>query len=611
MANKTYGRIELPEKKAVAAAAKQTEKKEKQTEKKAVKKEKASAKTRSKALKNAVNGIDPEAALQIIPLGGLEEIGKNMTVLRCGGDAIIIDCGMSFPDDELLGVDAVIPDFAYLEQIEDELRGLVLTHGHEDHIGGIPFLLKEHNVPIYGTPLTLGFVGHKLKENGLDKTAKLNTVHAGETIQLGGMSVEFIRMNHSIPDACAIAVSTAAGVVIHTGDFKIDHTPVVGQTADLARLGEYGKKGVLALLCDSTNAERPGTSGSESHVGASFEALFNRAEGKRVIIATFSSNIQRIQQIIDFAEKHNRKIAVSGRSMVNYIAIAQELGYLTYSENTFVDIGEVSRFRPEDIVIITTGSQGEPMSALTRMAAGTHRQVSITQDDFIIISASPIPGNEKTVSRVINSLLKLGSDVIYESMYQVHASGHACQDEIKLMLTLVNPAYYMPVHGEFKHMIKNAGLAKQKGFADDHIILGKIGDVIEFKDGAVHHAGTVESGRVLVDGLGVGDVGSVVLRDRKHLANDGLVVVVCSIDDMTGSIISGPDIISRGFVYVKESEELIEEARQLAVSIIERCAVEDKRRRNEIKSTVREEIGRLMYQRTKRSPMILPVIMEI
>ena len=558
MANNIYEKIRLTK----PAVSDEPAAKAKQAAEKTTKPARKTA--RKKAVENAKQGISSDAVLQIIPLGGLEEIGKNMTVIRCGEDAVIIDCGMSFPDDELLGVDAVIPDFSYLAEIKDNLRGLLLTHGHEDHIGGIPFLLKDYNVPIYGTPLTLGFVGHKLKENGLDKTAKLNTVHAGETIKLGGMSVEFIRMNHSIPDACAIAVTTEAGVIIHTGDFKIDHTPVVGETADLARLGEYGKKGVLALLCDSTNAERAGTSGSESHVGASFEALFNRAEGKRVIIATFSSNIQRIQQIIDFAEKHNRKIAVSGRSMVNYIAIAKELGYLAYGENTFVDIGEVSRFRPEDVVIITTGSQGEPMSALTRMAAGTHRQVSITQDDFIIISASPIPGNEKTVDRVINSLLKLGSDVIYESMYQVHSSGHACQDEINLVLTLVNPAYYMPVHGEFKHMIKNAGLAKRKGYRDDHIILGKIGDVIEFKGGEARFAGTVPGGRVLVDGLGVGDVGSVVLRDRQHLANDGLMVVVCSIDDMSGNLISGPDIISRGFVYVKESEELIEEARQLA-----------------------------------------------
>ncbi len=549
--------------------------------------------------------------VQIIPLGGLEEIGKNMTVIRCDGQAVIVDCGMAFPDDDLLGVDAVIPDFSYLGEIENEIQGLVLTHGHEDHIGGIPFLLHEYSIPIYGTALTIGLVENKLKEDGSSSLSLLHTVESGSTFKLGKFSIEMIRVNHSIPDSSALAITTPGGVIIHTGDFKIDYTPVFEKTADLNRLGEYGKNGVLALLCDSTNAERPGNSVSESHVGASFESLFSRAEGKRVIIATFSSNVQRIQQIIDFAENHNRKIAVSGRSMVGTVELAQRLGYLHYKEKTLISMDEISRYRMEDLVIITTGSQGEPMSALSRMAAGTHRQVTITDKDFIIISATPIPGNEKTVNTVINSLLKLGSDVIYESMYEVHASGHACQNEIKLMLSLVKPKFFMPVHGEYKHLVKNAETAYELGYDRKHVILAEIGDVVSVTSRSASITDTVESGRVMVDGIGVGDVGIAVLRDRQHLASDGMVVVVCSIDENNGNLISGPDIISRGFVYMKESEELIDEAKRTAAAVLSRFSGKNKRRRNELKSALREEIGRLLYQRTKRNPMVLTVVMEI
>lgn len=549
--------------------------------------------------------------VQVIPLGGLEEIGKNMTVIRCDGQAIIVDCGMAFPDDDLLGVDAVIPDFSYLGEIEDEIQGLVLTHGHEDHIGGIPFLLHEYSIPIFGTALTIGLVENKLKEDGFVQSNLLHTVPVGSTIKLGKFTVEMIHMNHSIPDSSALAITTPGGVIIHTGDFKIDYTPVFEKTADLARLGEYGKKGVLALLCDSTNAERPGNSVSESHVGESFEALFSRTEGKRVIIATFSSNVQRIQQIIDFAENHNRKIAVSGRSMIGTVELAQRLGYLHYKEKTLIAIEDISKYRPQDLVIITTGSQGEPMSALSRMAAGTHRQVSITENDFIIISATPIPGNEKTVTSVINSLLKLGSDVIYESMYEVHASGHACQNEIKLMLSLIRPKYYMPVHGEYKHLLKNAEIAYDLGYDKKHVLLAEIGDVVSFRERSASVTGYVESGRVMVDGIGVGDVGTAVLRDRQHLASEGMVVIVCSIDENNGNLISGPDIISRGFIYMKESEELIDDVKKAASAVLNRFAGKNKRRRNELKTALREEVGRLLYQRTKRNPMVLTVVMEI
>lgn len=555
--------------------------------------------------------IQSDSALQVISLGGLEEIGKNMTLFVCDDDAIIVDCGMTFPDDDLLGVDTVIPDFTYLESIKDKLRGLIVTHGHEDHIGGIPYLLQQFHLPIYATPLTIGLIEAKLSETGLLSVANLNTVHTGDTVTLGCFSIEFIRVNHSIPDAAALAITTPAGVLIHSGDFKIDYTPVFGETADLSRFAEYGEKGVLALLCDSTNAEHPGNSLSESHVGSSFESLFSRADGKRVIIATFSSNIQRIQQIIDFAENHGRKIALSGRSMLNNVQIAQDLGYLKYKEETFVDIDSVKSYRPEDMVIITTGSQGEPMSALSRMASGEHRQIKITSKDFIIISATPIPGNEKTVTKVINSLLKLGSDVIYESMYEVHASGHACQNEIKLLISLVKPKYFFPVHGEYKHLLKNMSTAVSMGIPRRNVILSEIGKVVEFSHGKFSFNGTVESGRVLVDGYGVGDVGAAVLRERKHLSSDGLVVVVCGFDSRSGELLTSPEIISRGFVYVRDSEKLINEIREKTAEVMEDLRVSRRLKRSEVQEIIRSELGRFIYQKTKNSPMIIPVIMDL
>ena len=568
-------------------------------------------KTQANNTRSKQSKIQSDAVLQIIPLGGLEEIGKNMTVFVCGDDAFIVDCGMAFPDDDLLGIDAVIPDFSYVEQIRDKVRALIVTHGHEDHIGAIPFLLQKMDFPIYATPLTVGLIGEKLKETGILELATLNTVMPGDTINLGCFEIEFIHVNHSIPDAVALAIKTPAGVVFHTGDFKIDYTPVFGKTADLGRIAEYGENGVLALLCDSTNAENPGRSISESHVGASFESLFSRTEGKRVIIATFSSNIQRIQQIIDFAENHNRKIAISGRSMLSNVQIAQNLGYLEYKDGTIVDIDSINRYKPEELVIITTGSQGEPMSALSRMASGEHRQIKISSTDCIIISATPIPGNEITVTRVINSLLKLGSDVIYESMYEVHASGHACQDEIKLMISLLKPKFFIPVHGEFKHLKKNQITASSMGLADRNIIIAENGSVIEFQHGKYSLGTPVESGRILVDGYGVGDVGNIVIRDRQYLSSEGMIVIVCSIESGTGSLISGPDVISRGFIYVKESEDLIQEVKELTVNLLESSTAQKKQKQNRIQETIRSEIGRFLYKKTGRNPMIIPVIMEI
>lgn len=548
--------------------------------------------------------------IQIIPLGGLEEIGKNMTVVRYKESAIIIDCGMAFPDDDLLGIDAVIPDFSYIEEIQDELLGLILTHGHEDHIGGIPFLQQKIDIPIYGTALTVGLVKNKLIESGLEEVSSLNVIAAGDIINLGPFVIEFIHMNHSIPDSVALAITTEEGTIIHTGDFKIDYTPVVEPTADLTKLAEYGDKGVIALLCDSTNAEKAGNSPSESIVGASFESFLQRTEGKRVIIATFASNVQRIQQIVDFAEKHNRKIAFSGRSMLNTVSLAKELGYLHYQENTLIQIEDINNYQPEELVVVTTGSQGEPMSALARMSAGTHRQVTISNKDLVIISASPIPGNEKTINGVINSLLKLGSDVIYESMYDIHASGHACQNEIKLILSLVKPKYFMPVHGEYKHLLRNSNIAQALGYDSKNIVLAEIGDIVSITKRSVKIRGKVNSGSVLVDGIGVGDVGVAVIRDRQHLASDGMLLIVCSIDQNNGKLISEPDIISRGFVYMKDSEELIHDVKDIISDVIERYSGNDRRRRNELKSVIRSEVGNYLYSKTKRNPMILSVVTE-
>ena len=549
--------------------------------------------------------------LKIIPLGGLNEIGKNMTVFECANDMFIVDCGLAFPDSDMPGVDLVLPDFTYVEQNADRIRGIVITHGHEDHIGGLAYLLKKVNVPVYATRLTVGLIEGKLKEHNILSSAKLNVVSPRQTVKMGCMAVEFIRVNHSIPDAVALAIHTPAGIVVHTGDFKVDFTPIEGEIIDLARFGELGNKGVLALMSDSTNAERRGHTATERLVGNSFERLFDTAEGKRIIIATFSSNIHRIQQIVNSAIRCGRKIAVFGRSMLNVISTAMELGYLKVPDGLIIDIETMNHFPPEKIVLITTGSQGEPMSALSRMAMNEHRTVTITPMDFIIISATPIPGNEKLVTKVVNELMRSGAEVIYESMYDVHVSGHACQEELKLMLSLTKPRYFIPVHGEYKHLKKHAGLAYGLGFEQDSVIIGSIGNVIETNGIDMRITGQVPAGRVFVDGLGVGDVGSIVLRDRKHLSEDGLIIAVATIENESGAILAGPDIVSRGFVYVRESEELMDAARELLMRTLQRCLDNDMRDWNSIKSKMKDELGDYIYMKTKRRPMILPIIMEI
>lgn len=549
--------------------------------------------------------------VRIIPLGGLNEIGKNMTVFECANDAFIVDCGLAFPDSDMPGVDLVIPDFTYVEQNAGKIRGVVITHGHEDHIGALAYLLKKVNIPVYGTRLTIGLIEGKLKEHGLLESAKLNVVKPRQTIKMGCMAVEFIRVNHSIPDAVGLAVHTPAGVIVHTGDFKVDFTPIEGGIIDLARFGELGSRGVLALMADSTNAERPGHTASERTVGNSFVKLFDRAEGKRIIIATFSSNIHRVQQIMNCAVANDRKIAVFGRSMLNVISTAIELGYLKVPDGLIIDLDAMNRFPAEKIVLITTGSQGEPMSALSRMAMNEHRHVTITPNDFIIISANPIPGNEKLVTKVVNELLRAGAEVIYESMYDVHVSGHACQEELKLMLSLTKPKYYIPVHGEYKHLKKQSGLAIDLGMDPNNVIIASIGNVIESDGVDMKITGQVQAGRVFVDGLGVGDVGSIVIRDRKHLAEDGLIIAVATIELESGTILAGPDVVSRGFVYVRESEELMVAAKEILTNTLTDCLDSGTREWNTIKTRMKDDLGEFIFQKTKRKPMILPIIMEI
>lgn len=556
---------------------------------------------------------DPQrrTPVKIIPLGGLNEIGKNFTVIECSNDMLVIDCGLAFPDAEMLGVDIVIPDFTYIEQNIDKLRGVVITHGHEDHIGGLAYFLKKFNVPVYATALTIGLIEGKLREHDILSDCELHTVAPRQTVKLGCMAVEFIRVNHSIPDAVGFAVHTPAGVIIHTGDFKVDYTPIQGGIIDLARFAELGNKGVLALLSDSTNSERPGFTMSERKVGDSFEKLFSKADGKRIIIATFASNIHRIQQIVNRADATGRKVAVSGRSMVNVIGVGMELGYLEVPEGLLVDIESVGNYPPEKMCIVTTGSQGEPMSALTRMASCEHRQVSITPNDFIIISAKPIPGNEKYVTRVVNDLMMLGAEVVYEDMYDVHVSGHACQEEQKLMLSITKPRFFIPVHGEYKHLIKHKATAMTVGLPEERIMIADNGSIIETDGVDMKITGQAPAGKVLVDGLGVGDVGSIVLRDRKRLAEDGLIIAVATVDRSEGVILAGPDIVSRGFVYVRESEELIEEARALMTETLQECLDRNMREWNAIKNRMKDSLSELIYQKTKRSPMILPIIMEV
>lgn len=558
-------------------------------------------------------GKGKKQVVRIIPLGGLNEIGKNITAYECGNDIFIVDCGMGFPDADMLGVDIVIPDFTWLEKNVDRIRGLVVTHGHEDHIGSIPYFLKKvgTDIPIYGGALTVGLIEGKLKEHGLLGRAKLNVIKPGDSVKLGCFSVEFIHVNHSIPDAMAVAITTPVGVIIQTGDFKVDYTPIDDTPIDIARFAEYGSKGVLCLLADSTNSERPGFSESEQKVGAAFENLFQKAGDRRIIIATFSSNIHRIQQIVNMAVQTGRKVAVSGRSMVNVVTKAIELGYLNIPKGVLIDIDNIGRYPSNRLVICTTGSQGEPLSALSRMAAGEHRKVSVTANDYIIISATPIPGNEKHVTRVVNDLLKLGAEVIYKSMYEVHVSGHACQGDLKMMLSITKPKFFIPVHGEYKHLISNAQLAKEMGMSPDRILITDIGQVTELDGETMQPGGTVEAGRIFVDGYGVGDVGSIVLRDRQHLAQDGLIIVVTTIESESGAVVAGPDIVSRGFVYVRESEALMEEARQLVKKTLDDCQEKGVREWSALKVSIKDQLSSFIYKKTKRDPMILPIIMEI
>ena len=548
--------------------------------------------------------------IKVYFLGGLNEIGKNFTLYECQGDMVIVDCGLSFPDEDMPGVDSVIPDFAFVEKNRERIRGVVITHGHEDHIGAVPYLMKKLNVPVYGTALTIGLIEGKLKEHNLS-SANLHVTPAGSHIQLGCMDVELIHVNHSIADAVALAIHSPAGTIVHTGDFKIDMTPAEGAMIDLCRFAELGKEGVLALLADSTNAERPGYTQTEQTVNNSLDSLFMRAEGKRIIVATFASSISRVQMIINCAVKYGRKVALSGRSMVNVMGIASELGYLHIPDGVLIDLNLINRYEPGQLVLITTGSQGEPMSALTRMAFSDHRQVAINPNDFIIISARPIPGNEKTVGAVVDELLKQDCTVIYESMYDVHVSGHACQEELKMMQALTKPKYFIPVHGEQKHLRKHAGLAMAMGMPRENIFIGDIGNVLELSEEHMKQLPDVPAGDVLVDGLGVGDVGSIVLRDRKHLSEDGLIVAVCSIDAQSGKVVSGPDIVSRGFVYVRESEALMDEARDLVYNTLEECARNHVRDWSGMKQRIKDELSRFLYQKTRRSPMILPIIMEV
>ena len=550
-------------------------------------------------------------SMKVVFLGGLNQIGKNITAFECNNDIIIVDCGMSFPDGEMLGIDLVIPDFSYLEANRDKIKGLVITHGHEDHIGAIPYLLNKINVPIYATPLTIGLITGKLKENRLLGSTKLNTVTAGEHVKLGCMDVEFINVNHSIPDAAALAIHSPAGTIVHTGDFKIDCTPSRGEMINLARFAELGKEGVLALMADSTNAERLGYTSTEKNIDQSFERLFIKAKDKRIIIATFASNIGRIQQIINCAANYGKKVAFSGRSMINYVTIAQQMNYLDVPDGTIIDIDLITKYAKNEVVLVTTGSQGEPMSALHRMAFSEHKKVDVGPEDFIIISATPIPGNEKTVGTVVNELMKLGCEVVYESMYETHVSGHACQEELKIMQGIIKPQYFIPVHGERRHLVKHAGLATAMGMPESNVFVGDTGDVLEINRNHMKKIGQIPLELVLVDGIGVGDVGSIVLRDRKHLGEDGLIVLVATLDSSDKHVIAGPDIVSRGFVYVRESEHLIEEARRVALKVLEECADSKTRDWSMMKTKVRDELYRLFHNRTRRNPVILPIIMEV
>ena len=546
--------------------------------------------------------------LKIIPLGGLEQIGMNITAFEYEDSIIVVDCGLSFPEDDMLGVDLVIPDISYLKENADKVKGFVITHGHEDHIGAIPYVLKEIEATIYGTKLTIGIIDNKLKEHNMLRTVKRKVVKHGQSINLGSFRIEFIKTNHSIVDASALAIYSPAGIVVHTGDFKIDYTPVFGEAIDLQRLGEIGKKGVLALMCDSTNAERHGFTMSERTVGKVFDSLFADHAGSRIIVATFASNVDRVQQIINTSYKFGRKVAVEGRSMVNIISIAQEYGYIQIPDNTLIDIDQLKNYPPEKTTIITTGSQGESMAALSRIASSMHKKISIMPGDTVIFSSNPIPGNEKAVSKVINELLQKGADVIFQD---THVSGHACQEEIKLIYSIVKPKYAIPIHGEFKHRKAQANVVKELGYDNDHIFMLNSGDVLEMNDEFAGITGKVSEGAILVDGLGVGDVGSTVLRDRRILSEHGIIIVVMTLEKGCGQLLAGPDIISRGFVYVKESEDLIVEATELVSETLDDLLVRNITDWNKIKNAVRDTLSDFVWRKTKRSPMIMPIIMEV
>ena len=553
-----------------------------------------------------------KAKLRVIPLGGLNEVGKNLTVLEYADDIIIIDCGLGFPDEDMPGIDLVIPDISYLEANKEKIRGMVLTHGHEDHIGAIPYCLRQINPPIYGTRLTLGILENKLKEHTLPCEPSLNCVRAGQTVRLGAFTVEFIHVNHSIADACCLAITTPVGVVVHSGDFKLDITPIDGEMMNITRLGEIGRRGVLLFMCESTNAERPGFTPSEKKVGKSLEYIFNTNTDKRIVIATFSSNVHRVQQIINVSARHGRRVAVTGRSMLNIIRAAVELGYMTVPEGVLVDINEIKRFKPEELTLVTTGSQGEPMSALYRMAFSDHAQVSLGRGDLVVLSSSAIPGNEKLVGRIINELSKNGVEVLHDSSLGIHVSGHACQEELKLMQALLRPKFFMPVHGEYRHLAANRELALDMGIEERNIFISDIGKVLEVDRNEAKFGELVPAGKVLVDGYGVGDVGNIVLRDRRHLSQDGLIVIVAQVDTDARLLLTEPDVISRGFVYVRESEELMEEIRQLVTeAITERLDRSDRVDRMELKTCVKDVLSKYLYNKTKRKPMVLPVIMNV
>ena len=559
--------------------------------------------------KNNTRKLNTEK-VRVIPLGGIGEIGKNMTAVEYGDEIVVIDCGMGFPDDDMPGIDLVIPDTTYLENNLSKVKGFFITHGHEDHIGALPYVLRVVNVPVYGTRLTLGIIEGKLVEHGLDKKTDLRCVSAGDTLKIGSFSIEYIRVNHSIADSCAIAVTSPAGTLLFTGDFKIDLTPIQGEPINLTRFGELGNAGVLALLSDSTNAERPGFTMSERTVGRSLENIFRGCD-KRIIIATFSSNVHRVQQIIDCSHRYGRKVAVTGRSMLNIVDVATRLGYMDIPKGTLIDIGEIKKFKPEQVTLITTGSQGEPMSALYRMAYSDHDKVTLTDTDLVVISASAIPGNEKLVDKIFNELLKKGVTVLTDSVADVHVSGHACREDLKMMHVLTKPRYSIPLHGEYRHLKAHYDLAKEVGEDPSHILIPDLGKIIELSEEKIEVVGSVPAGKVLVDGFGVGDVGNIVLRDRRHLALDGLIVVVAAVDIDSGEILSGPDIVSRGFVYVREAEELMDEVRTIAHDTLKTCLDKDMKEWNAIKAKVKDELTDYLYSKTKRKPMILPVILNV